>query len=88
MAEFSKQWAELYDSEFPWDFDIEEIAESIPKGYYKPIICEGFGFSGIGVRLNGDIEILLIDPIAKDNLVQVDYKKYISLHKSKLKNNG
>ena len=88
MAEFSKQWAELYDSEFPWDFDIEEIAESIPKGHYKPIICEGFGFSGIGVRLDGDIEILLIDPIAKDNLVQVDYKKYISLHKSKLKNNG
>jgi hypothetical protein len=88
MAEFSKQWAELYDPEFPWDFDIEVEAESIPKGHYKSIICEGFGFSGIGVRLNGDIEILLIDPTAEDTLIQVDYKRYISLHKSKLENNG
>jgi hypothetical protein len=88
MAEFSKQWAELYDPEFPWDFDIEEIAETIPKGHYKPIICEGFGFSGIGVRLNGDIEILVIDPTDEDSLVQVDYKRYISLHKSKLEKNG
>ena len=84
MAEFSKQYCEIYDEDFPWDFDIEEIATEIPKGYYKSIICEGFGFSGIGVRLNGDIEILLIDPTAEDTLIQVDYKKYISLHKSKL----
>jgi hypothetical protein len=88
MAEFSKQYCEIYDEDFPWDFDIEEIATEIPKGYYKSIICEGFGFSGIGVRLNGDIEILLIDPTAEDTLIQVDYKKYISLHKSKLENNG
>ena len=39
MAEFSKQYCELYDPEFPWDFDIEEFAEGIPKGHYKPIIC-------------------------------------------------
>ena len=84
MAEFSKQYCEIYDWDFPWDFDIEEIAETIPKGHYKPIICEGFGFSGIGVRLNGDIEILIIDRNDEDSLVQVDYKKYISLHKSKL----
>jgi hypothetical protein len=86
MAEFSKQWAEIYDSEFQWDFDIEEIAETIPKGHYKTIICEGFGFSGIGVRLDGSIEILVIDPTAEDTLVQVDYKRYISLHKSKAQN--
>lgn len=88
MAEFSKQWAELYDPEFPWDFDIEEEVNNIPKGYYKPIICEGFGFSGIGVRLDGNIEILVRDSTDVDSLVQVDYKKYISLHKSKLDNNG
>jgi hypothetical protein len=88
MAEFSKQYCEIYEPELDWDFDIEEIAESIPKGHYKPIICEGFGFSGIGIRLNGDIQILVIDSNEEDTLVQVDYKKYISLHKSKIQNNG
>ena len=83
MAEFSKQYCEIYDWDFPWDFDIEEIAETIPKGHYKPIICEGFGFSGIGVKLNGDIEILVVDRKDENSLVQIDYKKYIALHKSK-----
>ena len=56
MADFSKQYCELYDPEFPWDFDIEVGAETIPKGYYKPIICEGFGFSAIEVGLDGKVE--------------------------------
>ena len=83
MAEFSKQYCEIYDEDFPWDFDIEEIAETIPKGHYKPIICEGFGFLGIGVDLNDNIEILLTDPNDETKYVQLDYKKYIALHKSK-----
>jgi len=83
MAEFSKQYCEIYDWDFPWDFDIEEIAETIPKGHYKTIICEGFGFSGIGVRLDGEIEILVRDNTDEDNLIQIEYKKYIALHKSK-----
>jgi hypothetical protein len=88
MAEFSKQYCEIYKPEMKWDFDIEDIVETIPKGYYKPIICDGFGFSGIGVRLNGDVEILIRDRTDEDNLVQIDYKKYIALHKSKLEKNG
>jgi len=84
MADFSKQWAELYDPEFPWDFDIEEIANEIPKGYYKPIICEGFGFLGIGVKLDGEIELYLTNSNDENNLTRVDYKRYISLHKSKI----
>ena len=83
MADFSKQYCEIYDWDFPWDFDIEEIAETIPKGHYKPIICEGFGFLGIGVDLNDNIEILLTDPNDETKYVQLDYKKYIALHKSK-----
>jgi len=75
MAEFSKQYCEIYDWDFPWDFDIEEIAETIPKGHYKPIICEGFGFSGIGVRLDGEIEILVVDRNDEDSLIQMNYKK-------------
>ena len=88
MAEFSKQYCEIYDEGFPWDFDIEEIADNIPKGHYKPIICEGFGFLGIGVDLNGNIEIFLTNPKEESKYVQVDYKKYIALHKSKIQNNG
>lgn len=88
MAEFSKQYCEIYDWDFPWDFDIEEFAADIPKGHYKPIICEGFGFLGIAVSLNGDIEILFRDLKDETKYVQVDYKKYISLHKSKVNNNG
>jgi hypothetical protein len=88
MAEFSKQYCEIYDWDFPWDFDIEEVAETIPKGHYKPMICEGFGFLGIGVDLNGNIEIFLTNPKDETKYVQVDYKKYISLHKSKVNNNG
>jgi hypothetical protein len=88
MAEFSKQYCEIYDEDFPWDFDIEEIADTIPKGHYKPIICEGFGFLGIGIDLNGNIEIFLTDHKDETKYVQVDYKKYIALHKSKVNNNG
>ena len=88
MAEFSKQYCEIYEPEMDWDFYIDEVVETIPKGHYKPIICEGFGFSGIGVRLDGSIEILVRDRTDEDNLVQIDYKKYISLHKSKIQANG
>jgi hypothetical protein len=52
------------------------------------MICEGFGFLGIGVDLNGNIEILLTNPKDETKYVQVDYKKYIALHKSKVNNNG
>lgn len=86
MAEFSKQYCEIYEPEIMWDFDIEEVAETIPKGHWKPIICEGFGFSGIGVRLNGDVEILFIDRTDEDSLLQVDYKRFIE--NQKLKSSG
>ena len=91
MAEFSKQWAEIYDPEFPWDFDIEEIASTIPKGHFKPMICEGFGFYGIGVKMDGNISILRDDsdgtPENDGALRQIDYKKYIQTHKDKIDKN-
>ena len=34
MADFSKQWADIYDSEFPWDFDIEVEYQSNTIGKY------------------------------------------------------
>lgn len=84
MADFSKQWAEIYDSEFPWDFDIETEAETIPRGYYKPIICEGFGFIAIEVGIDG--EIYLIFGSDADGIEKVDYKNF--MEKQKLKSIG
>ena len=55
MAEFSKQWTELNDPELPWDFDIEEIASTLEKEHYTPIICEGLGFVAIGKDESGKI---------------------------------
>ena len=92
MTEFSKQYCEIYEPDMNWDFDIEDIVETIPKGHYKPIVCGGFGFLGIGVRLDGTITVLIDDSDeSRENagaVRQVDYKRYISLHKSKIQNNG
>ena len=79
MADFSRQWADIYDSEFPWDFDIEEIATEIPRGYYKSIICEGFGFVGIGVGMNREIQLLFTDD--DDNFDKVNYNHFIKKQK-------
>jgi hypothetical protein len=84
MADFSKQYCELYDPEFPWDFDIEVEAETIPKGYYKPMICEGFGFIAIEVGLNGNI--YLIFDAGNNEIDKVQYKAFIE--KQKLKSDG
>lgn len=84
MADFSKQWAELYDSEFPWDFDIELEAETIPKGYYKPMICEGFGFIAIEVGLDGKIYLLF--DVGNNEIDRVEYTTFIK--NGKLKSDG
>jgi hypothetical protein len=80
MAEFSKQWCEIHDPEMSWDFDIEEIATQRPRGYYKPIICEGFGFVGIGVGMNRDIQLLFADKIG-DKFDKVNYNHFIRKQK-------
>jgi hypothetical protein len=75
MAEFSKQYTQRNDPEFPYDFDIFEIAESLENGYYTPIICEGFGFIAIGKDAAG--EIILAMPtgnISNDDLSEVEWK--------------
>lgn len=48
MAEFCKQWAQMYDPEGGWDFCIEEVSNQLDPNYYVPMICEGFGFIAIG----------------------------------------
>ena len=46
MAEFSKQYIEKQGGNM-WDFDILEIASSLPNEHYTPQICEGYGFIAI-----------------------------------------
>jgi len=55
MADFSKQWCEINDSEMPWDFDILEVAEQLYPNSWMSYICEGFGFTIIAKDENGDI---------------------------------
>jgi len=85
MSDFSKQWAELNDPEFPWDFDIEVIAKDLHNGNYYPIICEGFGFTAIAKTPNQG-KIMLAFPIKVSNLKEVewiDYDTFILSEKTK-----
>ena len=76
MADFSKQYCEIYDHEFPWDFDIEQIADELDQGYMNNIICEGFGFNAIGKNESGRILLRFQDWETKKQS-WVDYKEYI-----------
>ena len=55
MADFSKQWCEKNDPQMPFDFDIEEVANTLEPNHYTPIICEGIGFIAIGKDANNNI---------------------------------
>ena len=78
MADFSKQWCELHDPEMKADFDIHEIAQSLEKGHYTSIICEGFGFLAIG--RDQDDSVLLAMPTGgepdADGNSEIEWKKY------------
>jgi hypothetical protein len=56
MADFSKQYCELHDSEIPHDFDILEIADGL----------EGFGFLAIGKDTEGKIILAFRDSSQED----------------------
>ena len=75
MAEFSKQYCESHNPNLGWDFDIDEIITEIPRGYYKSIICEGFGFIGIGIGMDGKTQLLFPDEGGGFN--KVDYHKFM-----------
>lgn len=84
MADFSKQWAELYDHEFPWDFDIEKIAKDLHKGNYYPIICEGFGFIAISKTEEGKTNLAFqIEEYGTKRIEWIDYDTFMNLAKNK-----
>lgn len=74
MADFSKQWCELYDPEMPHDFDIEDIVKKLEPGYYRSEICEGFGFIAIAKEETGDISLYIPDQGWQN------YEKFIREH--------
>jgi hypothetical protein len=77
MAEFSKQYCEIWDPGFPYDFDVNEIAKGLVKGNYYPIICEGFGFVAIAKDRNEQILVAFQDQ-EEDRLVWQDFDSFIS----------
>jgi hypothetical protein len=53
MAEFSKQYCEMNNMGFEGDFDILEEFDTLSIGYYKSMICEGFGFVALAKDVDG-----------------------------------
>jgi hypothetical protein len=71
MADFSKQWCEIHDTNMPSDFDILEEATNIKPDHYIPIICEGFGFVAIGKDEHDGIILAF-----KDNEGNIKWETY------------
>jgi hypothetical protein len=82
MAEFSKEYCEIWDPEFPYDFSIEEIAKDLDQGDYQSIICEGFGFVAIAVDNNEEIILAFVDK--EENYMWVNYVDFIASQYAKL----
>lgn len=74
MADFSKEYCENHDPEMPWDFSIQEIGEDLGPEFYTPIICEGYGFTGIYRLRTGEIGLVFDGGPAPDgegNLIEI-----------------
>jgi hypothetical protein len=72
MAEFSKQWCDLYDPKRIPDFDIEAIAKDMYRDRYYPIVCEGFGFDCIHKDAHG---VVWLNYPSQDKTVDI-WKRY------------
>lgn len=53
MADYSKQYCDKYDPEFPCDFDFEELVPEPDQ--VCSVICEGFGSVAVKRELDGTI---------------------------------
>jgi hypothetical protein len=55
MAEYSKQFCEMYAKDIPYTFDIMEEANKLDNDTAVNISCEGYGFIAIGKDAIGNI---------------------------------
>ena len=94
MAQFSKQWCELHDPNMTWDFDIEQIANNLPTNSYKPIICDGFGFTAIGTSKEFGTLLYFKNGIGLNSPAATDMAEWLRLdemlqkEKDEIQNNG
>lgn len=77
MADFSKQYCEKYDPKLGWDFDIDEIFEDMPIGSFRPIICEGYGFTGLEKDHDGKRFCLFGDKWEKVSYSEITDETYL-----------
>ena len=77
MAEFSKEYCDVWDPEFPYDFSVEEIAKELEAGNYESIICEGFGFIAIAKDKNQQILVAFQDD-EEDQIVWQEFDSFMS----------
>jgi hypothetical protein len=69
MADFSRQYCEAFDSELPWDFDINEEFAHLEPDTMVNLICEGFGFVAIGKSAGGE---MLLAEVVEDQPEDID----------------
>ena len=83
MASFSKQYLQLseWDS-FPPDFDIDEIFTSLEKGFYRSIICEGFGILALGLDNDGN-KLVYLGNLESGEEKWIKYTNFINEFKQK-----
>jgi hypothetical protein len=74
MADYSKQWCELNDSDMSFDFDIFKEFEKLSKNHYISMICEGFGFIAI-MRDHEDRCLLAFDDDGE--IIWEDYDQFM-----------
>tara|TARA_R110000868_G_C10874719_1_gene762509 strand:+ start:992 stop:1282 length:291 start_codon:yes stop_codon:yes gene_type:complete len=77
MAEFSKEYCQIWDPGFPYDFSVEQIAKDLHKGNYYPIICEGFSFVAIAKDRNEQILVAFQDE-ESDRIVWQDFDNFMN----------
>lgn len=77
MAEFSKEYCDVWDPEFPYDFSVEEMAKELEAGNYQSIICEGFGFIAVAKDKNQQILVAFQDD-EEDQLIWQEFDSFMS----------
>jgi hypothetical protein len=83
MAEFSKQYCEIYNMGFDGDFDVYEEWSKLQPGYAISYICEGFGFCMIGKEEHSDKVLVYVrDWETENNDKWIDFDELILSAKS------
>jgi hypothetical protein len=82
MAEFSKDYCEKYMPDMVYDFDINDILKELDNGYFKPIICEGYGYIAIGKSEDGKPIVAIRESI--ESIKWLDYNIFTENFKNNI----